>query len=149
MSDNYDSYPDISNKLPDFGSVLAQRIVNKNSDSVTSAPAGTFDPYKELIKKKQSETAEIDPSTIKKWPDADVKKLQDYCEGMGIPAVNSGRMHPIAMLALLKQQYGDCYKNVPLEERIPIGYEKIGTHSGTGGSYPYTDAIRKKQILHG
>ena len=48
-----------------------------------------------------------------------------------------------------KKQLGDDYTNVPLEERVPVGYEKRGITSGCGSNYPYTDPVNKKQILHG
>lgn len=137
-------------QLPDMGAMLAQRIAAKKADTTGAQPApGTFDPYQALLKKKQGETAPIDPSTIQKWPEEDVKKLQDYCQKMGIFGFNSGKMHPIAALSMLKQQFREDFSNVPLEECLPQGYEKIGTKSGYGPNYPYSEAIRKKQILHG
>lgn len=137
-------------ELPDMASVLAQRIAARKAEaSGTTPPPGTFDPYQALLKKKQGETAPIDPSTIQSWPEDDVKKLQDYCQKIGIAGFNCGKMHPIAALALLKQRFGDDFSNVPLEERLPQGYEKLGTKSTYGPNYPYSEAVRKKQILHG
>jgi len=145
-----DSFEDISNKFPDFNAVLHQRIISKNTLSDPNIKSEKWiDPYQLMLKKKSGEpiTTEIDPSTIQKWPEEDVKKLTDYCQRQGIFGFNCGRMHPLAALAMLKKQVGD-YSDVPLEERIPSGYERRGT-PGLGPNYPYTEAMRKKQILHG
>lgn len=153
MSGNeYEEYPDINSRLPDMASALAQRIAAKSGTMTgTNPPPGTVDPYQLMLQKKQgitSEPKEIDPSTIQHWPEADVQKLQDYCSKLGIVGFNSGRMPPLVALAQLKQQFGD-YSGVPLEERIPAGYEKRGTISGYSPSYPYSKAMQQKQILHG
>lgn len=145
MSEEFES---INSRLPDLGSVLAQRIAAKQGTETTPPPPGTIDPYQLMIKKKRSETEDINPETIVKWPEEDTKKLQDYCQKVGIVGFNSGRMHPIAALALLKKEFGE-FADVPLEERIPQGYEKAGSQSQFGPNYPYTEAMRKKQILHG
>lgn len=147
MSDEFDS---INNRLPDLGAVLAQRIAAKQGS--VAAPSTTpsseaFDPYKAILKKKEAETAPIDPATIVKWPEKDVKALEDYCKKVGIIGFNCGRMHPIAALSMLKQQFGD-FGDVPLEERVPAGYEKIGS-SGYGPNFPYSKAVNKKQVIHG
>lgn len=71
------------------------------------------------------------PSNIK-WPEADVKRLQEYCGKMGIVGFNSGCMPPLVALALLKQQLGD--------ESVEEGVKPRES---------YMDAIKKKQILHG
>jgi hypothetical protein len=150
MSDEYAPYPDVSELMAQR---LAQRIATKQADVSTGTlpPPGTFDPYQVLIKKKKmEESGEIDPKTVQqKWPEEDVKKLQDYCTKMGIYGFSSGRMPPLAALALLKKQFGDDYTGVPIEDRIPEGYAKRGTISNYGPNYPYTEAMRKKQILHG
>lgn len=140
-----DEFENINSRLPDLGAVLAQRIAQKQGITPTTA---NFDPYAAMLKKKEEETAPIDPATIRQWPEADVKRLQDYCQRMGIVSFNCGRMHPIACLAMLRKEYGDDYTDVPLEERLPTNYEKLGT-SGYGPSYPYSQAVSKKQILHG
>ena len=137
-------------ELPDMASVLAQRIAAKKAEQPGTTPApGTFDPYQAMLKKKEQETLPIDPSTVQTWPVDDVKKLQDYCQKMGITGFNCGRMHPIAALAMLKQRFGEDFSNTPLEERVPAGYEKMGTKSNYGPNYPYSEAMKKKQILHG
>jgi hypothetical protein len=147
MQDEFDS---INSRIPDLQSALAQRIASKKAiESGTSLPpAGTVDPYQLMLQKKRGESAPVNPESIIKWPEAELKKLEDYCTRMGIVGFNCGRMHPIAALAMLKKMYGDDYTGVPLEDRVPEGYEKSGTLSGHGTNYPYSDAI-KKQILHG
>jgi len=148
MSEEFDAYPDINN-------LMAQRLAQKistNSFQGTSPlpPPGTVDPYQLMIKKKQAETeVQADPSTIVKWPSDDIKKLEDYCAKVGIVGFNCGRMHPLAALAMLKDKFGEDYTDVPLNERVPTGYEKVGTPSAYGPNYPYSQAIKKKQILHG
>jgi hypothetical protein len=84
-----------------------------------------------------------------KWPEADVKRLQEYCLKMGIEGFNSGYLPPLVALAILKDKFGDDYTNVPLGERVPEGYEKRGTPSPYGPNYPYSEALKRKQILHG
>lgn len=150
MADEFVPYPDVSEFIAQR---LAQRIAAKQGGSTdtTNPPPGTVDPYQMMLQKKRGETApppDIDPSTVQKWPEESTKALQDYCTKMGIVGFNSGRTHPIAALSMLKQQYGKDYTGIPLEERVPEGYEKRGT-PGYGPNYPYTEAMRKKQILHG
>lgn len=149
MSDEFES---INSRMPDLSSVLTQRIMAKKADAsgTNLPPAGTFDPYTALLNRKKAETAEIDPSAVKKsWPDESVKKLEDYCNKMGITGYSCGVMNPIAALALLKKQFGEDYTDVPLSERCPAGYEPIGTPSKYNSNFPYSQAINKKQILHG
>jgi hypothetical protein len=145
-----EEFEDLNSRMPDFASALTQRIVSKKAEAnPTLPPPGTVDPYQVMLSRKKAETGDIDPNTIQKWPDDAVKKLQDYCDKMGIYGFNSGRMHPSAALAMLKKQFGEDYTGVPLEERVPSGYEKCGTPSTYGPNYPYSDAIKQKQILHG
>jgi len=137
-------------QLPDMASMLAQRIAMKKADGNGATPApGTFDPYQAMLKKKSGETQPVDPSTVQTWPEEDIKKLQEYCQKMGIVGFSSGRMSPIAALAMLKQKFGEDFSNVPIQERVPQGYEKMGTKSTYGPNYPYEEAMRRKQILHG
>jgi hypothetical protein len=137
-------------ELPDIASMLAQKIATRQAEQSGTTPApGTFDPYQAMLKKKQSETSPVDPSTVKSWPEEDVKALQDYCQKMGIVGFSSGRMSPIAALAMLKQRFGEDFSGTPLEERVPAGYEKMGTKPQYGPNYPYSEALRKKQIIHG
>jgi len=142
-----DEFENLNSRIPDFAAVIAQRI-NQKQGTTTPAPTPSFDPYQAMLKRKEAETAPIDPATIKQWPEEDVKRLQDYCERMGIVGFNCGRMNPIAAMAFLKGKFGGDYTDVPFEERIPSGYEKLGTE-GYEPNYPYSKAMQKKQILHG
>ena len=74
-----------------------------------------------------------------KWPEADVMRLQEYCIKMGIEGFNSGYLPPLVALAMLKEKFGD-------NERIPEGH---GKQSPYGPNYPYSEALKRKQILHG
>jgi hypothetical protein len=134
--------------IGDIQSMLAARIASRKADVAgTVPPPGTFDPYQALLKKQANTPTEVDTSIVQQWPEEDVKKLQDFCQRNGIVGFNSGKMSPIAALAMLKQMVGD-YSNVPLEERVPEGYEKAGTKSTYGPNYPYGEAM-KKRLLHG
>jgi len=149
-----DEFEDINSRIPDLNTALAARIAAKQADQPNSLPpAGTVDPYKMMLQKKQAaESGDVIPEKIVKWPEEDTAKLQDYCKKMGVIGFNSGRMHPIAALAMLKKQFGDDYTGVPLEERIPEGYEKAGTRPLYNPSYPYSARFiekPQKQILHG
>lgn len=146
-----DEFEDIGSRLPDLSTALAQRIAAKASEVNTNVPPPvTVDPYKMMLKKKRaSEAGDIDPGTLVRWPEEATKKLQDYCTKMGIVGFNSGKMHPMAALAMLKKQYGDDFTDVPLEERVPEGYERLGTRPSYNPSYPYSEAMRTKQVLHG
>ena len=149
MSEEFES---LNSRIPDLGTALVQRIASKKAEESgnTPPPPGTVDPYQLMLKKKQGEEIkEIDPATIQRWPEAAVTKLQDYCTKMGIVGFSSGKMPPLVALAMLKKQFGDDYTGIPLEERVPEGYEKAGTRPQYNPGYPYSQAILKKQILHG
>lgn len=146
-----DEFESINSRMPDLGAVLAQRIAARNAEATgTTTPPGVVDPYQVMLQKKREDAnpSLVDTTNVVKWPEADVKKLEDYCAKAGIVGFNCGRMHPVAALAMLKQQFGD-FSEVPLEERVPAGYQKMGTHSGYSSNYPYSEAMNKKQILHG
>ena len=108
-----------NSRLPDFEMMMAQRL--NSTPNPTRPPAGTVDPYKLMLKRKEQETAPTptNPTEVTKWPEKDIKALEDYCKRMGIVGFSCGRMSPIAALALLKQKLGDDYTGVPLEERNP------------------------------
>lgn len=145
-----DSFDDISNKFPDFNAVLHQRIISKNTLSDPNIKSEKWiDPYQLMLAKKRGETAPIKQEEIVKWPEESISKLQDYCQKMGIVGFSCGRMHPLAALAMLKKEYGEDYTGVPLENRVPEGYEKRGTPSVNNPNYPYSEALRQKQIIHG
>ena len=130
--------------LPGFDNLLQQRIAQKSG---ALPPPGTADPYNLMLQRKKGEIKEIDPVTIQKWPEEDVKELEDYCRRNGIVGFAS-RMNPKLALMQLKRQVGD-YSGVALEDRVPEGYEKVGTPNKYGPGYPYSAAVAKKQILHG
>jgi hypothetical protein len=143
MSDEFES---LNSKIPDFTSVLAARAKGQTGID-TNPPPGTVDPYKLMLQKKRAmDTGDLDPGTVVRWPEEDTKVLQDYCNKMGIYGFNS-KLHPKIVLAQLKKQFGEDFTGVPLEERVPEGYEKIGTKYSP--SLPYSEAMRRKQILHG
>ena len=143
MSDGFELYP----ILPGFDQMFQQRIAQKSATAGPLPPPGTVDPYEVMVKRKNGETAPIDSTTIHKWPEEDVKELEDYCRRNGIVGFAS-RMNPKLALMQLKRQVGD-YGGTPLEERVPEGYENMGTPNKYGPNYPYSAAIAKKQILHG
>ena len=133
--------------LPGFEQMLQNRIAQKSGTTNSFPPVGTVDPYKLMIQRKQGETAPIDPATIQQWPEADTRELEEYCKRNGIMGISS-KLNPKLALMQLMRQVGD-YTGVPLEERCPTGYEKIGTTSKYNSNYPYEEAIHKKQIIHG
>lgn len=129
-------------EIPDMAAMLAQRLAAKQGESTTPAP-GTVDPYQAMLARKTGKPLEQVSPEIQVWPEEDVTKLQNYCKKMGIVGFNAGRMHPIAALAMLMKQFGEDYSNIPLDERLPAGYQKLGTKT------PYGEAMQKRQILHG
>lgn len=145
MSDDFES---INSRMPDLGAVIAQRIAAKQGIAPTPATPSGFDPYQAMLKKKEAETAPIDPATIQRWPEQDVKTLEDYCKRMGIVGFSSGRLPPLVALRHLKDKFGEDFTGVPIEERVPSGYEKMGSNPH-GPNYPYSQPTSRKQILHG
>jgi hypothetical protein len=134
--DMNDEYELINSKIPDLQTTLANRIATKSQTTTpTTPPPGTFDPYKAMLKKKEAESAPVDPSIIQTWPDEDVKRLEDFCKKMGIFGFSAGRMSPIAALALLKQKLG-------VVDGIPEG-------AVSNPNFPYEQMIKKKQLLYG
>lgn len=133
-------------KLPDIGSLLQQRIASKQNLSPT--PTG-FDPHKLMVKKHKVETGEELPEipATPQWPEADIKALENYCQRMGIIGYST-KQNPRIALMQLKQQVGD-YSGIPLEERVPAGYQKSGTLSSNsiGGYNPLPTS--KKTLLNG
>jgi len=133
--------------MPDLSSALAMRIAQKKAVDGPLPPPGTTDPYQLMLKRMAGETAPIDPATIQTWPEEDVKALEDYCKRQGIIGFAS-RVNPKLALMQLKRQVGD-YSGVAMEERCPVGYEKLGIKPTYNPNYPYEEAICKKQIIHG
>lgn len=142
-----DEYPLINSKLPDFESMLYTRA--SKSSGINTAPKTVIDPYKMMVNKKENESLPINTSEeVVQWPENDLKLLKDYCQKMGIVGFSCGKMHPIAALAMLRQRLGDCYTNTPMNERIPIGYQKMGTLEHIPHNQ-YQKNTTNKQILHG
>ena len=133
--------------LPGLDNLLQQRIAQKSGVDGPLPPPGTMDPYKLLMQRKRGETIPIDPSTIPQWPEEDVKELEDFCKRNGILGISS-RMNPKLALMQLKRQVGD-YSGVSLADRVPEGYERMGTPNKFGPNSPYSQAVVKKQVLHG
>jgi hypothetical protein len=141
-----DEFEPINSHIPDFSNTLINRITTRNNSDDTVSKQWV-DPYRLMLQRKQGETAPIDPSVVQKWPEEDVKALEDFCRRNGIVGMSS-RQNPKLALMQLKLQIGD-YSGVPLEERCPIGYEKVGTRPNYNPNYPYSEALTKKHIIHG
>ncbi len=72
-----------------------------------------------MLQRKQGIAPESTPLPIApEWPADQIQQLEDYCAKMGIVGFSSGRMNPLAALAMLQKQFGKDYSGVPLEERI-------------------------------
>jgi len=141
--------PEFSN-LPDIGQLLQKRIADKAAGVETAIPKNGFDPYKIMVKRNKVEKGEELPDIPEapKWPEEDIKALQDYCSRMGIIGFSS-RQHPRLALAQLKKQLGDM-SDIPLENRVPMGYEKKGTLNSHNCNYPYSKIqSSKKNLLSG
>ena len=117
----FEEYPTMTTSiLPDYNQLLLSK-----KQSTTNG----FDPHKIMVQKKQIDSGEVISNIPKQsYLDKDIKTLEDFCMTHGIVGFNCGRMSPIAALAMLKQQLG-IVDNKPLEERIPIGYERYGGSS--------------------
>jgi hypothetical protein len=138
----FEPYPDMPhNIMPDFNQLLTKKV---------EAIKGGFDPHQLMVKKKLIDAGESQDLTPKReWPEKDIKTLEDFCNKMGIVEYNCGKMSPIAALAMLKQQLGVV--EGPLEERVPLGYQKLG--SKFNSNYSYTQMVKEKTeqkgLLHG
>ena len=142
----FEEYPEMGNsRLPDFGQMMTQRLAPK----LTQPDLPGFDPHALMVKKNKIEKGEILPDTtpVVKHNEEDVKALEDFCTKHGILGVNYGNRPPAVVLALLKQQMG--YTGVPLEERIPIGYQKRGTPNAFSANYPYQKPQDNRKVLNG
>ena len=124
---NFEEYPDLPIDLSTF---ISNRMILK--DSMGNKDPNGFDPYLTMINKKKIENGEVNEFQTIKWPEKDLKELEEFCKKHGILGFNCGRMSPIAALSLLKNKMGIVDSTT--EERIPYGYSKIGT---------------TKSILHG
>jgi hypothetical protein len=114
----FSDYPEMPNSL---GQMISQRTIIKD---------GTFDPHQLMVKKKLTDAGDsIDATPKQSWPDQDIKALEDFCLKYGIIGFNSGRMSPVAALAMLKQ--------------------KLGVIEPTENRTTYSDAMNKKMLLKG
>lgn len=67
---------------------------------------GEFDPFTEMLKRKQeSDNMDID-LTVTPHNEEDVKELEAFCEQHGIVGFNCGKMSPKAALNILKTKMG-------------------------------------------
>ncbi|HOS16748.1 MAG TPA: hypothetical protein PKX15_07055 [Bacteroidales bacterium] len=141
MSDNYES---LNSKLPDLKSVIINRAKGKREEILP--PPGTFDPYQMMIdRKREMDPSDFKPGPIVRWPKEDIEALEEYCKKMGIHGFKT-TINPKIALAQLKRKFGDDYTGVPMEDRVPEGYERITPKYGPNNTY--SEAMRKKQILH-
>lgn len=88
-----------------------------------------------MMLKRKDANAEGAMAPVQTWPEADVKKLEEFCKKMGIVGFNCGNMSPLAALALLKTKLG-----IPEEPQQTEGY---------GPNFPYTEAMKKRILLKG
>ena len=145
MSNEFEEYPDITTSaVPDFTQILKNRMVTGVQPNLPG-----FDPHAMMVKKNKIEKGEIAPDPLPevKWPEKDIKMLEDFCQKCGIIGFSCGRMGPIAALAFLKNKMG--LDNRPLSERIPFGYEKTGTKNIYSSNYPYQHPEDKRIVLGG
>lgn len=145
----FEEWPSIkSDIIPDFQQLLFQKIQNNKTSTSTVDPNG-FDPHIIMVKKNKEDKGEIpvDTTPSPKWPEKDLKALEDFCKQHNIIGFQCGRMHPAAALFMLKQKVG--YTNIPLEDRVPEGYEKKGTPHPHNVNYSHHLRSDKRVILNG
>jgi hypothetical protein len=132
-NDNYES------RMSDFDiiSTLQQRIAKKQIQTFSpqsSSSKTTIDPYQMMVNRKKELAGEI-TKPVQNWPDADVKKLEDFCNKMGILGIGCGNMNPIAVLAMLKQKLGIV--------------DTVSQSEGYSPNHPYSETIKNRILLHG
>lgn len=141
----FEEWPEIKHSMmPDFNQVITQRL-----NPISTKISNGFDPHAMMVKKNQIDKGEVtvdEPPSVK-WPEKDIKALEDFCNQHGIMGFNSGRMPPLVALAMLKDKMG--FAGVPLEERVPTGYQKRGTPISHGPNYPYDYLQNKRTIISG
>lgn len=115
--------------VPDMTSILAQRIMAKKSNTESAFPTGnSIDPYQMMLSKKNGDIPQEILDIRQEWPSEDISTLESFCRKNGIIGFNCGKMNPKAALALLKKQVGN-FENVPMDDRVIDGYQKVGTES--------------------
>jgi len=87
----------------DFNSFVSDRLSSKQLEP---NPKTSFDPYKLMADRKKAQDGEFTYQPVQKWPEEDIKKLEDFCKQYGILGFNCGRMPPLVALSMLKQKLG-------------------------------------------
>ena len=136
-------------RAPDFNQLMINRLSTGPKPEESKPGPNGFDPYKMFIKKKDEDDGSkpVDTTNKVQWPEADVKALSDFCQKHGVMGIDCGNMSPIAALAMVKNVLG--FDDRPIEERVPIGHEKLGTKSKYNANFPYEHVMVKKQVLNG
>lgn len=144
-----ENYTSEFSTVPDIGAFLQRRLAMKKAEATAQVAPNGFDPHKLMVQKHKIETGEVpvDTTPAPQWPAEDVKALEDYCQKMGIVGFST-RQHPRLALQQLKQQMGDM-SDIPLESRVPMGYEKSGTINSHNCNFPYSKPQDKKSLLNG
>lgn len=145
--EEFDEYPDISTSIiPNFSQVLAQKLAPAIQPNLPG-----FDPHSLMVQKHKIETGEVPAPEVPavKWPEKDIKALEDFCNQYGIIGFNPGKMPPIVALAMLKKTMGLEHANTPLSERVPYGYQKAGTPHNGSVNFPYSKPPDTRRVLNG
>jgi hypothetical protein len=143
--EEFEEYPDMTTSvIPDFTQILKQRVATAVQPSLPG-----FDPHAMMVKKNQIEKGEIAPDPVPevKWPEKDIKALEEFCKKYGIMGFNCGRMSPTAAMAMLRNMMGIDER--PLEDRVPYGYQKSGTPNLHSANFPYQHPTDKRVVLNG
>ena len=115
---------------PEMNQAVTQRILTAASPAVTQP--GAFDPYKAMLMKKQVDDGKpVDTSNVVKWPNADIKQLEDFCMRMGIVGFKTS-LPPIVALGMLKSKLGVL---IPSPVEVIVGR--------------YEDRMNQKTLLKG
>jgi len=137
----FEEYPDLPVSIvPDFNQMAADRVANLTA----KGKEPKFDPHALMIKKKEIQSGELTEDTpSQKWPEEEVKALEEFCKQYGILGISCGKMPPAVALGMLKAKMGIV--DGPLDKRIPAGYEKLGVKPMIyDQNYSYTTMLKKK-----
>ena len=98
---------------PEMTQRTTQQVI---ASAAPSVPVGGFDPYKTMLMKKEADDGSkpIDTTNTIKWPEGDIRKLEEFCKQYGIVGFSCGRMSPLSALVLLKAKLG-VVDNTPSE----------------------------------
>lgn len=148
MSDGaeFDAWPEMGSpfsKMPSLDQFAATKAATK--------AASGFDPHAVMVKRNAINKGEIvDDTPQVSYPEEDVNALRDFCAEVGILGVNFKGMNPKLVLQKLKAEFGANYNGVPMENRTPFGFEKMGTKNSASPNYPFQGTpSSKKNLLHG